>query len=93
MNDKPEAVAWMYRHTLTPSLCHIVQARWSPDMAAGWTETPLYPEPPSQDASVLVEAAAGAMLVLDGFPMMGIEATKRTEALRAALTAWEAQHG
>lgn len=66
MTDKPEAVAWMYRHTLTPSLCHIVQARWSPDMAAGWTETALYPEPPSQpDACALVEAARNLETAID----------------------------
>lgn len=95
MTDKSEAVAWMYRHALTPSLCHIVQARWSPDMAAGWTETALYPEPPAQpDASALVEAIVEAALdVANVVSHDGYYEIDRDAAVRAALSAWEAQHG
>lgn len=51
--DKPEAVAWLYE--IPGANIRYAYAQRRDCFAEGWTETPLYPEPPSQpDASALV---------------------------------------
>ena len=98
--DKPEAVAWLYTHHGSMVTVSAVRYEAAVTKALGYTETALYPEPPSQpDASALVE-------VLKAIRELCPEVTGDTSSASlagllfnietrcdAALTAWEAQHG
>lgn len=99
MNDKPEAVAWLYTHHGSMVTVSAVRYEAAVTKALGYTETALYPEPPSQDASALVEAAKALCDAIAQDNRIGgwyIDADD-PEALacnlHSALTAWEAQHG
>jgi hypothetical protein len=94
MNDKPEAVAWLYTHHGSMVTVSAVRYEAAVTKALGYTETALYPEPPSQDASALVEAIVEAALdVANVVSYDGYYEIDRDAAVRAALSAWEAQHG
>jgi len=88
--DKPEAVAWLYE--IPGANIRYAYAQRRDCFAEGWTETPLYPEPPSQDASALVEA----LIRIRDLPDLDRPITDHlqasnyvTQIARAALTAWE----
>lgn len=91
--DGPQAVAWMY--SKPGSAEEWFTDPWPELIERGWTETPLYAHPPSQpDASALVEAIVEAALdVANVVSHDGYYEIDRDAAARAALSAWEAQHG
>lgn len=100
MNDKPEAVAWMYKWPDGFAQTDLGPERYPASYVErhGLTEIPLYPEPSSQDASALVEAAkalCGAIVQDEqgGWRIAGDDPEALACNLHSALTAWEAQHG
>ncbi len=48
--------------------------------------------PDTPEVLALVEALRGLLQVTDGVPMFGFEASRRGDAARAAIAAWEASH-
>ncbi len=46
--------------------------------------------PDTPEVLALVEALRGLLQVTDGVPMFGFEASRRGDAARAAIAAWEA---
>lgn len=103
MNDKPEAVAWLYVHHEFGREVHLMrfdaETGGTSDDYIGWAEIRLVPEAASssQDASALVEALATVRTFLVGSDPLhssnGIRNLDLRSQVDAALTAWEAQHG
>ncbi|PXW76003.1 hypothetical protein C7451_106167 [Blastomonas natatoria] len=68
MNDKPEAVAWMYSK---PGCAEEwFTDPWPELIERGWTETTLYAHRPAQDASALVEAVRQSQKVFAKYAEM-----------------------
>jgi hypothetical protein len=96
MTDKPEAVAWMYQWPDEFAQTDLGPERYPASYVKrhNLTETPLYAHPPQPDASALVEAIVEAALdVANVVSHDGYYEIDRDAAVRAALSAWEAQHG
>ena len=103
MTDKPDYdEAWLYAHHEFGREVHLTrfdaETGGTSDDYIGWAETRLVPEASQPDASALVAALKGMVRALDmtsGMPVedrVAVWASASTAA-RAALTAWEAQHG
>ncbi|WP_157973399.1 hypothetical protein [Blastomonas sp. UPD001] len=93
----PGPVAWMYTHHEFGKEVHLTRfdadTGGTSDDYIGWSEAPLYAHS-QPDASALVEAIVEAALdVANVVSHDGYYEIDRDAAVRAALSAWEAQHG